>query len=99
MCASQSFHLRTVRDPVPQTSFFKYENMRLRTKFRHCLSLLSRRKDTDGEKNGRMDRTQQIITVALFVALIKFQNLSSVSSLIAIRQRTNFALWPAHTSN
>ena len=99
MCASQSFHLRTVRDTVPQTSFLKYENMRRRTKSRHCLSLLSRRKVTDGEKRGRMARTQQIITVALCVALMKLQNLSSVSSLIAIHQRTNFAFGLARTSN
>ena len=73
MCASQSFYLRTERDPVPQTSFLKEENMRRRKKSRHTLSLLSRRKDMDGEKNGRMVRTQEIITVALCVALIKFQ--------------------------
>ena len=65
MCASQSFHLRTVRDPVPETSFIKYENMRRRTKSRNTLSLLSTRKDTDGEKNGRMARTQEIITEGL----------------------------------
>jgi hypothetical protein len=53
----------------------------------------------DGEKKGRMARTQEIFTVALFVALIKLQNLSSESSLIAIHQRTNFALGPAQTGN
>jgi hypothetical protein len=66
MCASQALHLRTVRDPVPQTSFSKYENMRRRTNSRHSLCLLSRRKDTVGEKKGRLVRTQQIITVALY---------------------------------
>jgi len=48
ICSYQPFHLRTVRNSVRQTSLLKYENMRRWTMSRHCLNLLSRRKDIGG---------------------------------------------------
>jgi len=67
---SQSFHLRPVPDPVPQTPHL---NATRRENCKYGFSFLRRSRDTDGRKGA-----------TLFVSLLKFKKSGSESSLIAI---------------